>query len=296
VGVVTAALMAVIASQASGQTVTTASPRTRCASATATRQLAGAAAYQPAYRTYDESIEDAGNAPDFCAGELITNDSTTITIGIHAHNRDGFRPGDSYTIYLDTDQNPATGGEGGGVGAEYAISFSGPTAELARWNGTAFDGPSAVSVPVEWVDGYGPALVFDQSAIGSPAGFNFVMTSANGTDGDRAPDAGFWTFRLTPFALEIKKLSLAPARAGDRFKAQALVLRSDFDAPLTDGTIGCTATVAGHRISATSRFAHKRAICGWSLPRTARGRLLSGKITVTFQGVEVRRSFSRTVR
>lgn len=294
VGIAAAALMASVVSQASGRTVIAASSHTRCTPATATRQLAGAAAYQPAYRTYDDPIEDAGAAPDFCAGELVTNDSTTITIGIHAHNRDGFQQGDSYTIYLDTDQNPATGG--GAVGAEYAISFSGPTAELAHWNGTAFDATSAVSVPVEWVDGYGPVLVFDQGAIGNPAGFNFVMASANGTDADRAPDEGSWAFKLTPLALKIKKLSLAPARAGHRFQAQALVLRSDFDAPLMDGAIGCTATVAGHRLSATRRFAHNRAICGWILPRSAHGLHLAGNISVTFQGVEVHRSFSRIVR
>ena len=139
-------------------------------------------------------------------------------------------------------------------------------------------------------------LVVDPSSIGNPAGFNLVMTSANGTDGDRAPDTGSWTFELTPLTLKIKDLSLDRARAGHRFQAQALVLRSDFDDPLTEGTIGCTATVAGHRLPATRRFAHTHAICGWNLPRSARGQHLAGKISVTFQGVEVQRSFSRTVR
>jgi hypothetical protein len=293
VGVAAASLVAVIVTQASARTVTKARSQAPCTSATATRHLTGAAAYKPAYRTYDDLIEDAGDAPDFCAGELVTNDSTTITIGVHAHNRDGFQQGDSYTMYLDTDQNPATGGAG--LGAEFAITFSGPTAVLAHWNGTTFE-PTSASVPVEWVDGYGPVLVFEQSTIGNPAGFNLVMTSANGPDGDRAPDAGSWTFELTPLALEIKTLSLAPARAGYRFQVQALVLRSDFDAPLMEGTIGCTATIAGHRLSAKSKFAHNRAICAWRLPRSARARHLTGAISVTFEGVAVKRSFSRTVR
>src|SRR5215471_1555650 len=73
------------------------------------------ASYVPALRTYDDNIEDSGGAPDFCASELVTNDSSTITIGIHAHNRTGFVAGGSYTVYLDTDRNTATGG--GGVGA-----------------------------------------------------------------------------------------------------------------------------------------------------------------------------------
>src|SRR5919204_7062275 len=69
---------------------------------------------------YDDPIEDAGNAPDFCGGEAVTNDNRTITIGIHAHNRSGFVAGDSYGIYLDTDLNAATGG--GEIGAEYEIT------------------------------------------------------------------------------------------------------------------------------------------------------------------------------
>jgi hypothetical protein len=64
-----------------------------------TRTLAAA----QALTQYDDNIEDAGNAPDFCASELVTNDNESVTIGVHVHNRDGFVTGDEYTALLETD-------------------------------------------------------------------------------------------------------------------------------------------------------------------------------------------------
>lgn len=279
------------AALAPGQPERSASRVTRCGAAT---RMLTANGYKPAARSYDDAIEDSGIAPDFCAGEVITNDSQSITIGIHAHNRSGFEAGDAYTILFDTDLNPATGG--GGAGAEYAISFSGPTADVSQWNGNAFGPGSALAAPVEWVDGYGPVLSFDRTEIGNPERFNVVFASANGPDSDRAPDAGSWSFSVTPFALEVRTLSLGPARAGKTLTARALVLRSDFDSPLTEGQIDCRAKVAGHALRGRGSFQGNRVLCSWRLPTGARGQRLAGTITVVFQNVEARRAFVSRVR
>jgi hypothetical protein len=254
----------------------------------------GFASYVPALRSYDDNIQDSGNAPDFCASELVTNDSTTITMGIHAHNRTGFVAGDSYSVYLDTDQNAATGG--GGVGAEYEVVFSGPSAQLERWNGSAFDATSAVPVPLIWVPDYGPVLVFLRSAIGNPAGFNFVLVSANGQAGDRAPDAGSWSYSTVPFALKMKSFSLGSARAGKTMTARAVVMRSDFDEPLDQGKIGCAARVGHHSLAGKGKFTGSRVVCTWRVPKGT-GRLrLSGTLSASYQGVRVTRSFAARVR
>jgi hypothetical protein len=190
--------------------------------------------YKPAARAYDDDIEDSGIAPDLCAGEIITNDSQSITIGIHAQ--------------------------------------------------------------VEWVDGYGPVLSFDRTEIGNPERFNVVFASASGPDGDRAPDAGSWSFSVTPFALEVRTSSLGPARAGKTLTARALVLRSDFDSPLTEGQIDCRAKVAGHALRGRGSFQGNRVLCSWRLPTSADGQRLGGTITVVFQNVEARRAFVSRVR
>lgn len=257
-------------------------------------QTLGFDAYVPALRSYDDNIGDSGNAPDFCASEFVTNDNTTITLGIHAHNRTGFVAGDSYSIYLDTDQNAATGG--GGVGAEYAIVFSSPRAMLEHWNGTAFDTASAVPVPLFWLPDYGPVLVFLRSAIGDPAAFNVVLVSANGQEGDRAPDTGSWSYSVRPFALKVKSFSVGAARAGSALTARAVVLGSDFDQPLDRGAVACAARLGGHALAGKGKFAAGRAVCTWRVPKSARHKLLSGTLSVASQGARAARSFSARVR
>jgi hypothetical protein len=280
-----------LASEAAGGTGAPAAPNAACR--TADRGLT-ALSYSPAYRTYDDEIEDSGSAPDFCAEELVTNDNDVITLGIHAHNRSGFQPGDTYTVYLDADRDGSTGG--GGSGAEYQIAFDGAGAQLEHWNGSVFDPASAVRLPLGWAPGYGPVLLFRRGAIGNPSGFNFVLVSANGGDGDRAPDTGSWSYTQTPFMLTVKSLALGPPRAGRPFTARALVLRSDFDVPLTEGRIACGAKLAGRPIAGKGRFASNRVVCSWGLPKNARGKRLSGSVAVTFEGAVARRSFSVRVR
>ena len=246
-----------------------------------------------AFTGYDDPIEDAGDAPDFCAGEAVTNDNRAIMIGVHAHNRSGLDPGDSYGIYLDTDLNAATGG--GDIGAEYQIVLDGTGARLEQWDGTTFQ-PSATSVAVEWADGYGPVLSFDRAAVGKTTGFRLVMVSANGADADRAPDDGTWSYTVTPLRLVARSLSHGRAVAGQAFVARMLATRIDFDVPLDEGTIRCAAKIGGRSTSGAGRFAHDRVVCTWRLPRGARGRHLTGSITVTLQGAEASRRFSVTVR
>jgi hypothetical protein len=252
-------------------------------------------AYTPAYRTYDDFVIDSGNAPDFCAGEFVTNDNHVITLGMHVDNRLGLESGDAYAVLLDTDRNAGTGG--GGTGAEYKVALDSSGARLEHWNGTIFDPASAVQLPLEWVSGYGPELRFERGAIGDPSAFDFVLVSAKGQEGDRAPDAGSWTYPITPFTLGMSPLSLGRARAGRRFTAIAQVLRSDFNLPLTEGRIACAARLSGRSIAGKGRLDQGGlVVCTWALPKKARGKRLSGRVTVTFQGVGARRSFSVRVR
>jgi hypothetical protein len=246
-----------------------------------------------AWTSYDDPIEDSGNAPDFCGGEAVTNDNQTIMIGIHAHNRSGFVPGDSYGIYLDTDMNAATGG--GEIGAEYEITLDESGARLEQWNGTSFQPTSTMTLPMQWADGYGPVLAVDRAAVGNPSGFRLVMVSANGSDSDRAPDVGTWSYTVTALRLQAKPLSHGPAVAGKAFVARMVVMRNDFDAPLDEGTIRCAAKLGAASIVGTGRFAHDRVVCAWRLPSAARGKRLAGSVAVTFQGVQANRSFSVTV-
>ena len=96
------ALGLLLASQAAGRTERGVASSTKCQRNDHALLLAS---YAPAFRTYDDPIEDSASAPDFCASELVTNDNQAITIGIHAHNRSGVAPGDVYSVFLNTDLN-----------------------------------------------------------------------------------------------------------------------------------------------------------------------------------------------
>jgi hypothetical protein len=278
-----------LAALASGQTRFAAASNASCHSAV--RSLA-ALTRASRLTNYDDFIGDSGSAPDFCASEAVTNDNQTITIGIHVHNRDGFTQGDSYSIYLDTDKNPNSGG--GEIGAEYQIVFDATGTRLEQWNGTSF--VQTGTAPISWIDGYGPVLVVDRAEIGNPTGFNFVLVSTLGQDGDRAPDQGSWAYGVTPLQLAARTLTHNAARAGRLFVARTLVMRSDFEIPLSEGKIACSAKLAGTRLTGTGRFTHDRVACSWHLPTNARGKRLTGAVAVTYQGVQASRNFSLRVR
>src|SRR5262249_12227984 len=133
---VTLAAAAAVAAALAGAALTAGSDPTAKALGSACRAagrtLAGSTR-TASLRTYNDLIEDAGNAPDFCASNIVTNDNRSVTIEIHAHNRSGFDAGDEYRVLFDTDLNPVTGDSG----ADYELAFDGAGAHLGRWNGTS---------------------------------------------------------------------------------------------------------------------------------------------------------------
>jgi hypothetical protein len=288
---ITAVAGLMFVSQAAGRTNTAGSAPPGCQHAHRTLESAARKA-SPAI--YDDFIEDSGSAPDFCGEDLVTNDNQTITMAIHVHNRDGFATGDGYAVLLDTDRNAGTGQAG--TGAEYEVTLGTAGAQLNRWNGTDFEQAAAAPARIDWLEGYGPVFQLARSEIGNPAGFDFVLVSTKGTDGDRAPDAGSWTYALGNLTLKVRSLSVGAARAGHAFTARLLVMRSDFDIPLDEGSINCSAKLAGRRILGRGVFAHDRAACTWRLPRGATGKRLIGSTAVVFEGVQATRSFSVRVR
>jgi hypothetical protein len=288
---ITAVAGLMFVSQAAGRSSTAGSAPPACQHAQRTLE---SAARQASPSIYDDFIEDSGNAPDFCGEDLVTNDNQTITMGIHVHNRDGFAPGDGYAVLLDTDRNAGTGQAG--TGAEYEVTLGPAGAQLNRWNGTGFEQASATPARIDWIEGYGPAFQLARSEIGDPTGFDFVLVSTKGTDSDRAPDSGSWTYMLGNLTLRVRSLSVGSARAGQAFTARLLVMRSDFDIPLDEGSINCSAKLAGRRIQGRGVFAHDRAACTWRLPRGATGKRLVGSTAVVFEGVHASRSFSVRVR
>jgi hypothetical protein len=254
-----------------------------------------------ARQTYDDAIEDVVSAPDICMFNLVTNDNRMVIVALHIHDRVELMPGDSYRVHFDTDASEATGApaEAGPLaGADFMVDVSGASPTLNRWDGATF---AAVvpqpSMTRRWSEEYGgPMLTIPRNALGGPSRIRFVFSTANAEDRDLAPDRGAWSYAVTPFALTATNLRLGAAHAGRRFTASMMVMRSDFETALDRGAIACRASAGRSKLSGRGRFDRGRAACSWTIPRTARGKLVRGSISARFDGATASRSFAVRVR
>ncbi len=94
--------------------------------------------------------------------------------------------------------------------------------------------------------------------------------------------------------LAVQSLTVAPKRpgAGKNFLVRLVLTRTDTRAPVTAGKVTCSASVAGktaRRLRAG--FRGGAAECGWALPASARGKVVSGSIRVAVGALTVSRSF-----
>jgi hypothetical protein len=241
--------------------------------------------------SFHDYIEDT-RGPDICAENRVANDNEgMVTFGLHIHNRSGFAPTDAYGVFLDTDLNPATGGGG----ADYRVRLTSEATILGKWDGTHW-APQATLEPATWLPTFGPIFRVKAADLGGTQGFSFLFFSTDGTNVDYAPNRGMWSYQFAPLELHVRGMALDRARAGRAFSARMAVLRGDLDAPLAEGEIACAAKVGTRALTGTGRFAGGRAVCTWRLPRSTRGKRLSGSVAVTFQGVEAKRSYATVVR
>ena len=272
-----------------------------CASAAAHSARGHSAARASGIHAYDDYIEDVVSAPDICASNIVTNDNLgAITIGLHIHDRSGFRAGDGYSVFFDTDSNPATGSiaaNGEPAGAEYEVELVNGSSNLRRWSGTSFELiPAQAPIPTLWLAGYGPVFEISQAYLGGAQGFRFIYVTSNGADVDLAPDADAWSYALSALELTAGPLAIGPAKAGKRLVASMYVERSDFEIPLEEGAIKCAAKLAGNAVAGRGAFVAERVSCTWRLPQSARGKRLAGSVQVTFQGVTAKRAFGVRVK
>ena len=69
--------------------------------------------------------------------------------------------------------------------------------------------------------------------------------------------------------------------------------QNDTAGPVESGTVACAASLAGKRVVAVRHVvANGVATCVWRIPKTAKGRLIRGTISLTVQGTRVTRPFS----
>jgi hypothetical protein len=113
------------------------------------------------------------------------------------------------------------------------------------------------------------------------------------------PAAGPPPSPVAPLKLTVIRFTTTPKapRAGKRFAAALTVSRSGTAGQLRSGKVTCAARIRSRRPAALAKsFRRGRATCVWRIPARARGRLLTGSITVVYQGASVQRRFRFRVR
>jgi hypothetical protein len=260
----------------------------------------------------DSTGEDAA-APDITSIDVTNDDTGAITFQVNISNRPAFTPDMLLDIFLDTDKNAATGSSQL-FGSDYVIELQPGAVGLFQWNGSDFVGASSQSSLTFSYGTGGATIRINALDLNRTKGFNFVTTVASGITVDAtgnadftnahedvSPDPGHGTFAyqvLIKVTLTIGAFTTSPtpAKAGKPFSAGLAVTQSDTNAGVVQGTIACTARIAGKLVRVKGkRIVNGVAVCIWSIPKTARGKTIRGSIALTVQSAQTSRSFSAKI-
>jgi hypothetical protein len=279
------------------------------ASAVAERAAAPTA---PNSVTFTNSGVSDPAAPQISSVTVSNDSSGGLTFQVNIANRPQLTDDMLFALALDSDQNPATGDQNAG-GADYMIFIDSSGIELDHWNGTGFDPTSPQSSLSYTYTPSGATINVNAADLGGSSGFNFFARAISGISvdssgtadfsnahNDDAPRQGSWTYQLKTATVTLSVLSFLtrPSRpsAGHPFVALLAVARSD-GAQLTNARVACTATIDGKPLPAKAHaLANGIALCGWSIPKTARSKTLHVTVTVSTGGVQASRSYTAKIK
>jgi hypothetical protein len=261
-------------------------------------------------QTFTDSVGEDPDAPDITTVGVSNDEAGNITFSINISNRPALTQDMFLLMFLDTDQKSTTG-DPDLLGADYAIQLVPGAVDLFQWNGSDYV-PAASQASLNFVYGTAGATIHVSAAdLGKSKGFNFGIIAVSGVTFDAAgnanfdnihrdaapdPGHGFWSYQvLTKLVLTVTAFTTSPkpAKAGRTFSVSLAATENDTAGPVQAGTVACVASLAGKRAAAVSHVvANGVATCVWRIPKTAKGRLIRGTITLTVQGTKVTRPFS----
>lgn len=260
----------------------------------------------------DSTGEDA-NAPDITSIDVSNTDAGLITFHIAISNRPALTSDMAVLLWLDTDANPATG-DSQSLGAEYVVEVDPGAVNLFKWDGTTYQPAPSQSTLTYGYDATGATVRVGVQDLDGTKLINFgadaisgITTDASGNadftnvHDDLAPDPGhgFYNYSILT-KLTLKQTAFAytpkPAKAGGKETATLAATESDTAGPVAGATVTCVATIKGVRLRATHSLTNGVASCFWKVPKTAKGKTLIGKITITLKGTTLSRSFTTKVK
>jgi hypothetical protein len=276
----------------------------------------GSAAPAANSATFQDSTGEDPLAPDITTIVVSNDDAGMITFRVNVPNRPTLTQDMYMVLFVDTDNNTATGAPDL-AGVDYVFEVVRGEIALFKWDGTnftrRFGDPSAVTLSLAYQGGF--TVRISAAELGNTKRFNFIVEVDSGivvdpvtgdldfanAKGDAAPGgaAGLYPFTvvIAKPTLVVRRLSTVPARpaAGKPFAAKLQVARSDTGALLQGGRVICAGRVGAGSVRGTGRFVGREAVCTWRIPANAKGKTFRGSITIVFEGLRATRSFSRKI-
>jgi hypothetical protein len=284
---------------------------------TAAAAPAGTARVAANSATFQDSTGEDPAAPDITNIVVSNDDAGIVSFRVNVPNRPTLGQDMLFEIWVDTDNNPATGSPDVG-GADYVMQLVRGEISLYKWDGAdytrRFGDPSAVTMNFSYQAGLTARI--SAAELGNTKTFKFFVVAISGLvvdpvtgdlDGsnskaDVAPGGGVG---LYPFTVTIARPTLvvrgvtttprAP-KAGQTFTMRMTAARSDTGAVLQNGRVTCVGRAGTVRLRAQlARVQGGAVVCTWQIPANAKGKAFRGTVTVVFEGLRASRSFSRRI-
>lgn len=259
----------------------------------------------PAPTVLPDLAGDQDAAPDVTAVRVSDAKSGWITFTITTPNYAVLPEESAIVVSVDADANQRTGASG----AELQLSLAAGQIALERWNGRQWAPDELPTRARARNAGSLVAIDLHVSELGNASRFRFSLLSADVNTAiqavvavDIAPDDfSSWGYTLAnrPALVLVASNPVAQPRrpkAGKAVTVSLAVTRSDTGRPIASGTVGCRVRTSGATVPAAGRVARGSAQCAFVVPRTAKGKVLRGTISVRTGGKNVARDFAFVAR
>jgi hypothetical protein len=268
--------------------------------------------------TYQDSTGEDPEGPDITTITVSNDDTGMITFRINVPNRPTLEQDMLFEIWVDSDDNAATG-DPELAGVDYVMQLVRGEINLFKWDGTdftrRFGDPPAVTLSQSYQAGL--TVKISASELGNTKKFKFFVIVLSGllvdpvtgeidganAHGDAAPGGGTGLYpyevKITPPTLVVKKVTRSPAKpkAGKPFTLRLVAARSDTGAVIQNGRVTCVGKVANKRVKPqVARVVRGAATCTWNIPSSAARKTLRGTVTVAFEGLKASQSYTSKIR
>ena len=265
----------------------------------------------PALASFADPTNDEDAAPDVTDVRVADKKDGWISFAVSTPNY-ATLPDDSILVVL-IDSDNRVGNRDADADAELQIAYAGGRAVLERWD------PGAN----EWVPDEAPTRVrarnsgnvvmieIHRSELEDAPRFGFSVTSAAvdveaqavlGIDFAPGEVGDFFRYTLAnkpALNLVVTRLSATPSRprAGEPFRVNLAVRRSDTSRGIRSGKASCKASLEGKPLKGKGSVARGAGHCSFVIPKSAlAGARLRGTITVRVDGKAVTAGFAYVVR